>query len=132
MRNLVQPFSCQAEIAANAPHLARASKPIERADEIKPPRPDERCFTTPSRDWLSAEILTLILAAAFALAFVSSFYLFRGAYSNREPIETVGVRALVERIIAIESNGDRNAKNKRSSATGAGQFLELRDSPESA
>jgi hypothetical protein len=34
------------------------------------------------------------------------------------------VKALVERIIFIESNGDRNAKNKRSSATGAGQFLE--------
>jgi hypothetical protein len=42
----------------------------------------------------------------------------------REPIEKSGVKALVERIIAIESNGDPNAKNKRSSATGAGQFLE--------
>jgi hypothetical protein len=123
MRNLVQPFSCQGEMAANAPHLAHTN-PIGRADEIRPPRPGERCFTTPSRDWLSAEILTLVLAAAIALAFVSSFYLFRGAYSNREPIETVGVRALVERIIAIESNGDPNAKNKRSSATGAAQFLD--------
>jgi hypothetical protein len=64
------------------------------------------------------------LAAAIALAFVSSFYLFRGAHSNQGLIETVGVRALVERIIAIESNGDPNAKNKRSSATGAGQFLD--------
>src|SRR5882757_1354772 len=124
MRNLVQPFSCQAEMAAHAPHLAHTSKPIRRADEIRPPRPDERCSTIPSRDWLSAEILTLVLAAAIALAFVSSFYLFRGAHLDRESIETVGVRALVERIIAIESNGDPNAKNKRSSATGAGQFLD--------
>jgi hypothetical protein len=34
------------------------------------------------------------------------------------------VDAVVERIIRIESNGDPNAKNKRSSATGLGQFLD--------
>jgi hypothetical protein len=118
MRNLVQQFSYEGEMAANAPHLA------QRVDEIRPPRPDERESTTPSRNWLSAEILTLVLAAATALAFVASSYLFRDARLNREPIETIGVRALVERIIAIESNGDPNAKNKRSSATGAGQFLD--------
>ena len=33
------------------------------------------------------------------------------------------VNALVERIIGVESNGNPNAKNSRSSATGAGQFL---------
>ena len=32
--------------------------------------------------------------------------------------------ALVERIIAVESNGDPNAKNSRSSAMGLGQFLD--------
>ncbi len=34
------------------------------------------------------------------------------------------VNAIVERIIAVESNGDPNAKNKRSSALGLGQFLD--------
>jgi hypothetical protein len=34
------------------------------------------------------------------------------------------IDAVVERIISIESNGDPNAKNKRSSATGLGQFLD--------
>jgi hypothetical protein len=34
------------------------------------------------------------------------------------------LNAVVERIIHAESNGDPNAKDKRSSATGAGQFLE--------
>ena len=33
------------------------------------------------------------------------------------------IEAVVERIIKVESNGDPNAKNKRSSATGLGQFL---------
>jgi len=34
------------------------------------------------------------------------------------------VKAIVERIIVVESGGDSNARNKRSSATGAGQFLD--------
>lgn len=34
-----------------------------------------------------------------------------------------GVNAVVERIVSVESNGIPNAKNKRSSATGLGQFL---------
>jgi hypothetical protein len=90
--------------------------------------------TAASRNWLSVETLTLVLAAAIALAFISNSQLFRGARFHREPvdkaavngepIEQTAVKALVERIIAIESNGDANAKNKRSSATGAGQFLD--------
>ena len=34
------------------------------------------------------------------------------------------IDAVVERIIDVESSGDPNAKNKRSSATGLGQFLD--------
>jgi len=34
------------------------------------------------------------------------------------------IDAVVERIIGVESYGDPNAKNKRSSATGLGQFLD--------
>ena len=40
------------------------------------------------------------------------------------PFSNAAVKTVVERIIAIESNGDSNARNKRSSATGVGQFLE--------
>jgi len=39
-------------------------------------------------------------------------------------VHTAAVDAVVERIIQAESNGDPNAKNKRSTATGAGQFLD--------
>ena len=35
----------------------------------------------------------------------------------------VDISAVVEQIIKVESNGDFNAKNKRSSATGLGQFV---------
>jgi soluble lytic murein transglycosylase-like protein len=34
------------------------------------------------------------------------------------------IDAVVEKIISAESNGDPNAKNKRSSAMGLGQFLD--------
>jgi hypothetical protein len=107
---------------ANPPQLAL--KQVGRADEIRPPKPDERGSTAASRDWLSVEILTFVLAAAIALAFVSSSYLFRNADLSGQPIDKTAVKALVERIITIESNGDPNARNKRSSATGAGQFLD--------
>ena len=123
MRNLAQQFFCIDEMAhANPPQLAL--KQIGRADEIKPPNPDERGSTAASRDWFSAETLTLVLAAALALAFVLSSYVFRDPHLNGESIDKTAVKTLVERIIAIESNGDPNAKNKRSSATGAGQFLD--------
>jgi hypothetical protein len=107
---------------ANPPQLAL--KQIGRADEIKPPNPDERRSTAASRDWFSVETLTLVLAAAIALAFVLSSYVFRDPHLNEEPIDKTAVKTLVERIIAVESNADPNAKNKRSSATGAGQFLD--------
>ena len=53
-----------------------------------------------------------------------------GSYSHRTPIpfqetsEAVNIDAVVEQIISVESNGDPNAKNKRSSAMGLGQFLD--------
>lgn len=106
---------------ANLPQPA--SKKIGRADKIKPPKPGERRSTAPSRDWFSVETLTLVLIA-LALAFVLRSYAFRDSHLNGESIDETAVKTLVERIIAIESNGDPNARNKRSSATGAGQFLD--------
>ena len=48
-----------------------------------------------------------------------------GYFSQPDELSgTAAVSALVERIIAVESNGDPNAKNSRSSAMGLGQFLD--------
>jgi hypothetical protein len=41
-----------------------------------------------------------------------------------EPTAAAAIHTVVERIIGVESDGDPNAKNKRSSATGLGQFLD--------
>src|SRR5262249_52465059 len=43
---------------------------------------------------------------------------------REEPTAASTVDAVVKRIIDVESGGDPNAKNKRSSATGLGQFLD--------
>jgi hypothetical protein len=43
---------------------------------------------------------------------------------QREEVAAPTIDAVVERIIGVESHGDPNAKNKRSSATGLGQFLD--------
>jgi hypothetical protein len=106
------------------PHLAHTPRQTGRADEIRPLDPDERRFTAPARDWRSAETIILILAAAIALAFAAKLYLSRDASLSGMPIDNTAVKALVERIIAAESNGAPNMKNKRSSATGAAQVLD--------
>ena len=38
--------------------------------------------------------------------------------------DRIAIKTIVERIIQVESNGNPNAKNKRSSATGLEQFLD--------
>jgi hypothetical protein len=62
---------------------------------------------------------------AFTLAWLGASTSYLPPDSQREePTAVSTVDAVVERIIDVESGGDPNAKNKRSSATGLGQFLD--------
>ena len=94
-------------------------------------------FTAPDRD--KGEVAGparrnrgtwLVLAAgAILAAFAIGWFLGANAIGLRdhrreEPTGKIAVDAVVERIIHVESNGDPNAKNKRSSATGLGQFID--------
>ena len=99
---------------------ARDAKPKRPANEVRPPDLQERAGRCASRKWLAADTFALALFAALALFWVSN-HLFRG---GGQPSGDAAVKILVERIIIVESNGDPNAKNKRSSATGAGQFID--------
>jgi hypothetical protein len=107
--------------SANPSQFPRALKKTGRTGKIRSPRPDERGSTAAAREWLP---LTVALVMVTALVLVCGFCLFRSARFNGEPIEKPAVSVLAERIIAIESHGDQNLRNKRSSATGAGQFLD--------
>ena len=96
---------------------------VGRADEVRPPRPDEALSanTCPDDRKISVEFLTLGIIATLTLAWVGGTQL----VTNGLPSFGNGaVKAIVERIIVVESGGDSNARNKRSSATGAGQFLD--------
>lgn len=71
--------------------------------------------------------LTLAVGAHLALlACVWLAELNRYSFFHRPElsIDRVVFHAIVERIIEVESAGDVNAKNKRTSATGLGQFLD--------
>jgi hypothetical protein len=125
MPDLTQRFLCDIEFDGSKPaHPAPPKQPII-TDEIRPPRPDERGAIDQSRDTLCVAIAAII-TAAIALAVILGSYLSRSPCppSGRATIEAIDVNALVERIVKVESNGIPNAKNKRSSATGAGQFLD--------
>jgi hypothetical protein len=124
MPDLTRRFPCIEMAEGNLSLLAHASEQTVGPDEIRPPHPDERGYVVAARAWLSTESITLVLGVAIGLAFVASFVLFRDAHLNGKSIDKTAVKALVERIIIAESNGDPNARNKRSSATGAAQFLD--------
>jgi hypothetical protein len=92
---------------------------IGRAPDIRPPEPDEvRLRMASSRrgrfapEYLALGIFAAVAAVGIAIAIVSPL-LRRGPDTH----------TVVERIIRAESNGNSNARNIRSSATGAGQIL---------
>jgi hypothetical protein len=101
-----------------------ASKPASRVAEIRPPAPDERRTIVRPRRGRSVGAIAIVLAVAIALGLTASLFVFREVQLKDEPIDQAAIRALVERIVMAESNGDPNARNKRSSATGAAQFLD--------
>jgi len=55
------------------------------------------------------------------LAALSAYWVFH--HRSERLTDTIVFDTMVERIIEVESGGDANAKNKRTSATGLGQFL---------
>jgi len=62
---------------------------------------------------------------AFSLVWLGEYDAYWPNDSLREkPTRGAAIDAVVERIISVESDGDPNAKNKRSSAMGLGQFLD--------
>jgi hypothetical protein len=100
--------------------------PIARDYEIKPPnRADAWASNLPGDDReIRVGLLTLALIAVLGLAWLGGIYLVRWVLERPALTGAAAIQAVVERIIAVESNGDPNAKHKRSSATGAGQFLD--------
>jgi hypothetical protein len=68
-------------------------------------------------------LLTAAVPAALGLGWIGGSHLHALLDHRRDELPNRRVDAMVERIIDVESNGNPNAKNRRSSATGPGQFL---------
>jgi hypothetical protein len=81
--------------------------------------------TTPcGRQGIRRFIGAALLLTAFGLGWFGGGSVDIDFYKGDELATGAAVDAIVEKIIAVESNGDPNAKSKRSSALGLGQFLD--------
>ena len=72
---------------------------------------------------LWSRIIIGVTAFGFGWLGVPAFY-WSSDSQREEPTAAAAIHAVVEQIIRVESDGDPNAKNKHSSATGLGQFLD--------
>jgi hypothetical protein len=77
-----------------------------------------------SRNRFHFPILIGMLLVALGFGWAIGSYSQRTLAPSEQTTESMNIDAIVEQIIKVESNGDPNAKNKRSSATGLGQFLD--------
>ena len=69
-------------------------------------------------------IIMGVFLTAFGFGWLGGYDAYWPPDSQREKTAGPTIDAVVEQIIGVESHGDPNAKNKRSSATGLGQFLD--------
>ena len=67
---------------------------------------------------------------AFGFGWLGVYDAYGPPDSLREEAAAPTIDAVVERIIGVESHGDPNAKNKRSSATGLGNAISLTSLPD--
>jgi hypothetical protein len=100
-------------------HAKGVEAPILASHATRRARP-----LTGSRNIFEFLILFGILLIGIGFGFALGSYSHRTAPPSQEVSEAVNIDAVVEQIISVESNGDPNAKNKRSSAMGLGQFLD--------
>jgi hypothetical protein len=102
------------------PRLADAGYTIEQAQ----PASAAEIAAVPPR---AARLVFIVNNAIAAIILVFALSWCNGFHSRKELVEQRGfvfdIDTVADQIIKVESNGDANAKNKRSSATGLGQFV---------
>jgi hypothetical protein len=107
------------------PAAATADAGLPCVRNILIPSQDERWIFHERRSGLGLQLG--LVAGALLMALGLGLYGGSNMYQLLERHDQMSGRlaidAVVNRIISVESNGDQNAKNKRSSALGLGQFL---------
>jgi hypothetical protein len=125
-RPLVVPRAVGAIVEPQSyPAAATADAGLPCVREILIPSQNERWIFDEHRSGLGLQLG--IVTGAFLVALGLGLYGGSDMYQLLERQDQMtgrsAVDAVVNRIISVESNGDQNAKNKRSSALGLGQFL---------
>jgi len=109
-----------ADLVRSKAQLSSGQTAVRRAaPEIRPPRADETRTRAvrPKQEGSRLELLAVIgLAAAVVLLLAAGSYMAFRSDTN--------ANVVAERIIRAESGGNPQAKNNRSSAFGAGQFID--------
>ncbi len=126
---LIQSETAPAAIDPQRPGVTRSEAAPRRIEELAVPIADRRLVSHDPRRWRAIGFVIVMggVMGAFLMApdlgwFGGSWY----RYFWDRPDELTGqaaVDAIVERIIKVESNGDPNTRNSRSSATGLAQFV---------
>jgi hypothetical protein len=119
-------------VSAQALHIENSTAPLSKAGlleipDVRPPTRDEMSVARVPLDGPGVRFTPIagVLLTTLGIGFVSGWTYHglrdspRGEVSSKNAIATV-----VERIVQAESNGCANLKNKRSTATGAAQFLD--------
>jgi hypothetical protein len=116
--------ACLSPAELKAPNEQDLPPAPRRAPEVRPPSRDEAPPIARRGTNARAFILFALLAGATGIPLGWGLVSMPGAcHSADQAMGTLAAEALAERIVQAESNGRADAKNERSSATGAGQFL---------
>ena len=97
---------------------------LPRANQVTIPNRNQCWASAPRASDLQFFVVASALVISLGLGSFGGWSLYRYFSKPDELSGRAAVSALVERIITVESNGDPNAKNSRSSAMGLGQFLD--------
>jgi hypothetical protein len=109
-----------ANLGASEAQLSLDASSAGRAPEIRLPGPDESRLRAACSGYarFSLELVMLVTIASVGAACLATIHYYSLLRSDQN------TNTVVERIIHAESNGNPRAKSGRSSAMGAGQFIE--------
>lgn len=125
VREVTTPFSPQSGTRLIQTEAAEPAKSLRSFGEVRP-NPEEAIVPITRRDCRSnlVKLVTGALLGAFGLGWICGFNWHRLFDINAQfSAARAAISAVLERIIRAESTGDPNARNKHSTATGAGQFV---------
>ena len=97
---------------------------VQAPQGLEPAVAPHRAPSAPQQQQISPFTSDWMLLIALGTGWSAGWYFHRAPAPAQELGLGVNIDTVVDQIIKVESNGDPNLKNKRSSATGLGQFLD--------